>query len=57
MCLKIFTFVSESGIKGEKEIRELAMGKVDGVLIGEAMMRAGESRIETLKSLIKVGHV
>ena len=51
------TFVSESGIKGEKEIRELAMGKVDGVLIGEAMMRAGESRIETLKSLIKVGHV
>ena len=51
------TFVSESGIKGEKEIRELAMGKVDGVLIGETMMRAGESRIETLKSLIKAGHV
>lgn len=51
------TFVSESGIKGEKEIRELAMGKVDGVLIGETMMRAGESRIETLKSLIKAGRV
>ena len=51
------TFVSESGIKGEKEIRELAQGKVDGVLIGETMMRAGESRIETLKSLIKAGQI
>lgn len=47
------TFVSESGIKGEKEIKELAEGKVDGVLIGETMMRAGESRVETLKSLIR----
>ena len=47
------TFVSESGIKGEKEIRELAQGKVDG----ETMMRAGESRIETLKSLIKAGQI
>ena len=45
------TFVSESGIK------ELAQGKVDGVLIGETMMRAGESRIETLKSLIKAGQI
>ena len=51
------TFVSESGIKGEKEIRELTIGKVDGVLIGETMMRAGESRIETLKSLIKAGQI
>ena len=36
---------------------EVAQGKVDGVLIGETMMRAGESRIETLKSLIKAGQI
>ena len=54
---KDITFVSESGIKGEKEIRELAQGNVDGVLIGETMMRAGESRIETLKKLIEAGKI
>ena len=51
------TFVSESGIKGEKEIRELAEGKVDGVLIGETMMRADKSRVETLKKLIEAGKI
>lgn len=51
------TFVSESGIKGEKEIKELAHGNVDGVLIGETMMRAGQSRVETLKKLIEAGRV
>lgn len=54
---KEITFVSESGIKGEKEIRELAEGKVDGVLIGETMMRAGESRVSTLKTLIEAGKI
>lgn len=33
-------FISESGIRGAKEIRELAAHRVNGVLIGETLMRA-----------------
>ena len=50
-------FVSESGIKGETEIKNLSANDVDGVLIGETMMRAGQSRIETLKKLIESGKI
>lgn len=34
-------FVSESGIKTKEDIGELAKNHVDGVLVGETMMRAG----------------
>lgn len=34
-------FVSESGIKDKEDIRELAEHQVNGALIGETMMRAG----------------
>lgn len=44
-------FVSESGIKGEEEIIRLRENGVDGVLIGEAMMRAGDSRARMLARL------
>lgn len=45
-------FVSESGIKSAKDIKELALNGTDGVLIGETMMRAGKDRVSTLKELI-----
>lgn len=47
-------FVSESGIKGEEDIRNLAKHHVDAVLIGETMMRAGNTE-EVLKNLINAG--
>lgn len=47
-------FVSESGIKGEEDIRNLAKHHVDAVLIGETMMRAGNIE-EVLKNLINAG--
>ena len=34
-------FVSESGIRGPEDIRELAENQVDGALVGETLMRAG----------------
>lgn len=43
-------FVSESGIKTEKEIARLSENKVDGVLVGETMMTA-ENRVEALQRL------
>lgn len=44
-------FVSESGISSVDDITHLLENNVDGVLIGEAMMRAGESRVDTLRGL------
>ncbi len=49
------TFVSESGIRSEEDIHELAVNGVDGVLIGETMMRADKNRIDTLHSLLEAG--
>ncbi len=49
-------FVSESGIKGEKEIRDLTGHNVDAVLIGETLMR--EKNVEEkLASLILAGEI
>lgn len=45
-------FVSESGIKGADDIKELAANGTDGVLVGETMMRAGNGRALALKELI-----
>lgn len=39
---KEILFVSESGIRGPEDIRELAENQVDGVLVGETLMRAGD---------------
>lgn len=47
-------FVSESGIKGEKEIKELKEHQADAVLIGETLMRAGNVG-EVLGNLIQAG--
>lgn len=47
-------FVSESGIKGEKEIAELKEHQVDAALIGETLMRA-ENVEEVLGKLIEAG--
>ena len=47
-------FVSESGIKGEKEIAELKEHRVDAALIGETLMRA-ENVEEVLGKLIQAG--
>ena len=47
-------FISESGIKGEEEIARLKENGVDGVLIGERMMRAGDCRAQMLAKLIGV---
>ncbi|MCI9078116.1 MAG: indole-3-glycerol phosphate synthase TrpC [Lachnospiraceae bacterium] len=44
-------FVSESGIKGKRDLEELAANGIDGVLIGETMMCAGEDRVSVLKDL------
>lgn len=44
-------FVSESGIKREEDIAKLRENGVDGVLIGEAMMRAGANRAGMLAKL------
>ena len=44
-------FVSESGIKGKEDIKELSANGTDGVLIGETMMRAGAGRANVLKEL------
>ena len=47
-------FVSESGIRGEKEIRELRENQIDAALIGESLMRAGD--VETvLKGFVQAG--
>jgi len=48
-------FVSESGIKGKEDIKELAANGTDGVLIGETVMRAGSGRVSALKELIQAG--
>lgn len=48
-------FVSESGIQGKDDIAELVANGVDGVLIGETMMRAGSDRVAALKELISYG--
>lgn len=47
-------FISESGIKGPAEIRELAENHVNGALIGETMMRAGNVK-EVLAEMIAAG--
>lgn len=47
-------FVSESGIRTEEDIRRLAMHRVNAVLIGETMMRAGNIG-QTLGGLIAAG--
>ncbi len=46
-------FVSESGISSADDIVRLSQNKVDAVLVGETMMRAGESRVDTLRALKK----
>ena len=46
-------FVSESGISSVDDIVRLSENKVDAVLIGETMMRAGESRVYALRELKK----
>ena len=48
-------FVSESGIRDENDIANLAENGVDGVLIGETMMRAGSDRISSLNKFIEAG--
>ena len=45
-------FISESGIKGKDDIKELAANGTDGVLVGETMMRAGKDRTSALKNWI-----
>lgn len=47
-------FVSESGIKTENDIRELATNHVNAALIGETMMRAGDVK-EVLAKMIIAG--
>ena len=49
---KDIIFVSESGIKGKDDIKELAVNGTDGVLVGETMMRAGKDRVSALKEWI-----
>lgn len=49
---KEILFVSESGIKTEEDIKELVANGVDGVLIGESMMKAPNRR-EQLEKLIQ----
>jgi len=50
-------FVSESGIKGKDDIKELAVNGTDGVLVGETMMRAGKDRVSALKDLVSAAKV
>lgn len=47
-------FVSESGVKGPEDIREIADSKADAVLVGEALMRYADKteRLRELKSLL-----
>lgn len=47
-------FVSESGIKTEEDIKELAMNDVNAALIGETMMRADNVK-EVMSKLIAAG--
>lgn len=54
MVSEDIVFVSESGIKGEKEIRELKEHKVDAALIGETLMRSADVK-EVLGKLIQAG--
>lgn len=49
-------FVSESGIRGGEDIRELAENQVDGVLVGETLMRAGDVK-KTLSEMIAAGRL
>ena len=44
-------FVSESGIKTKEDIRQLMEHNVNGVLIGETMMRA-DDRVAAVKEFI-----
>lgn len=45
-------FVSESGIRTGGDVAKLAAHRVDGVLIGETMMVAG-NRVESLQQMIQ----
>ena len=47
-------FVSESGIRGPEDIRELAENQVNGALVGETLMRAGNVK-EVLAEMIAAG--
>ncbi len=49
-------FVSESGIRGGDDIRELAGNQVNGVLVGETLMRAGDVK-KTLSEMIAAGRL
>lgn len=49
-------FVSESGIWGGEDIRELAENQVNGVLVGEALMRSGDVG-DTLSEMIAAGRM
>lgn len=47
---KDIIFISESGIKTAQDIKELERNAVDGVLIGETLMRA-KVRVQALQQL------
>ena len=47
-------FVSESGIRGREDIQELAENHVNGALVGETLMRAGDVKA-VLSELIAAG--
>ena len=47
-------FVSESGIRGAEDIRELAAHRADAVLVGETLMRAGNVKM-VLSEMITAG--
>lgn len=49
-------FVSESGIRGREDIRELTRNQVDAVLVGETLMRAGDVW-GTLSEMIAAGRL
>ena len=49
-------FVSESGMRGGEDIRELAENQVNGVLVGEALMRSGDVG-DTLSEMIAAGRM
>lgn len=48
-------FVAESGVKGPEDIRALAELGADGVLVGEALMRAGDKK-QTLAQFREAAH-
>jgi indole-3-glycerol phosphate synthase len=46
--------VAESGIRGPEEVRRLAACGVDAMLVGEALMRAGDVE-EAARHLVEAG--